>query len=142
MPQAASVQGPDPMVQHRGMLSRVVTGLGGCNVSDLFWHFLGEKNSKTNYRQCCCMSSEKHRKIRLQEVCLLGLHYCIFTFLERRGRKAPFCCTTWMCFAVHSVTVSQVKSGPMLEIPFPTGASTFSPHKRIQREADTGNSAR
>lgn len=101
------MQGPDPMVQHRGMLSRVVTGLGGCNVSDLFWHFLGEKNSKTNYRQCCCMSSEKHRKIRLQEVCLLGLHYCIFTFLERRGRKAPFCCTTWMCFAVHSVTVSQ-----------------------------------
>lgn len=100
------MQGPDPMFQHTGMLSFVVTGLGGCNVSDLFWHFLGEKNSKTNYRQCCCMSSEKHRKIRLQYVfsgcIILSLH-----FWKEEEEEVPFCCTTWMCFAVHSVTVSQ-----------------------------------
>lgn len=57
-----------------------------------------------------------------------------------KKQATTFPCVTWMHFALHSVT-GQLMPKAKPEIPSPFGASRLSPHKHIQTDTNTDDSA-
>jgi len=80
------------------------------------------------------------KKIQQQETCLLGGWWGLLAFFFKKKQPTTFHCATWMQFALHSI-IGQLTAKAKPEIPFPIGASRLSPHKPIQTDVNTDNSA-